>query len=134
MFYEDIPILPLSGKEVSVIFFQISKKPFLRPQGGQTHLFFSCISDKALAQFMAGYRECADSLKTRERFCRSHAPAPNCQAAPAIILLFYFVSSEVQCGHFVASMLISDLQNGQVLVVGAFGASGSLFMLRSLFT
>lgn len=38
---------------------------------------------------------------------------------------FVFSSSscEVQCGHLVAAIAISDLQKGQVLVVGALGGS-----------
>ena len=37
--------------------------------------------------------------------------------------------SEVQCGHFTASIAISDLQYGHFLVVGAFSSSFFLGIL-----
>ena len=46
---------------------------------------------------------------------------------PSIPCLNYSVSSDVQCGHLVASILTSDLQNGQTFVVGAAGASSGFF-------
>ena len=42
-------------------------------------------------------------------------------------------SCEVQCGQRVASMEISLLQKGQILVVGAAGASSAFFFLRVMF-
>ena len=44
-------------------------------------------------------------------------------------MLFYFSSSDVQCGHFVASIEISEQQYGHTLVVGAAGSAGSSFFL-----
>ena len=50
----------------------------------------------------------------------------------AVAALFY--KSDVQCAHFVASSAISDLQYGQVFVVGAVGSSFflNLFMVLTI--
>lgn len=46
----------------------------------------------------------------------------------------YSVRSDAQCGHFTASMWISDLQNGQILVVGAGSGAGLCSLLMPLIT
>ena len=53
-------------------------------------------------------------------------------AETALFLIIYF-SSDVQCGHLVASMLIVDLQYGHSFVVGFAGSSSFFFLGASNF-
>ena len=47
-------------------------------------------------------------------------------------LALYFYKFDVQCGHLVASIAISVLQNGHTFVVGATCSSSSFFLITNL--